>query len=119
MKMKLLDEYNKLESELHKYFGYQEDWVIIPMADSTDYYWYLDQDSNGSGEVRFAETLPDLADEEAGEYYCEPIYTQRFLKKWVYKGEDFTMISCDTQTDGNKLLRIFDNSKKVNEILEP
>lgn len=117
--MKLLDEYNKLELELHKYFGYQEDWVIIPMMDSTDYYWYLDQNSAGWGEVRFAETLPALMAEEGGEYYCEAIYTQRFLKKWVYEGEDFTMISCDTQTDGNKFLRIFDNSKRVNEILEP
>ena len=106
--MKLLDDYFKLQKEIHEYFGYQEDWVVIPLDDGTDYFWSLDRD-----EVRFAEKKEDLFDEEAGNYYSNEIYTQRFLSKWVYEGKDYTMVVVDTHTDGNKFLQVFDNSKKV------
>lgn len=115
--MKLLNDYFKLQKEIYDYFGYGEDWVTIPLDDSTDCWWELDLDDSGvGGEVRFAETIKDLANEAAGNYYSYPIYTQRFLPKWVYEGEDYTMISVDTQTDGNKFLMVFDNNKKVSEI---
>lgn len=88
------------------------------MDDKRDYVWYLNAlyDEKGevhSGEVRFAETLEDLNDEEKGNYYSNEIYTQRFLPKYVYRTKDYTMISVDTHTDGNKFLQIFDNSKEV------
>lgn len=108
-----LDNYKKAEQELFDYFGYVENWVAIPVEDSREYWWELDQDENGSGEVRFAETEELLADKDAGEYYCEEIYTQRFLPKWVYKGTDYTMICVDTCVDGNKFLRIFSNNLEV------
>ena len=41
------------------------------------------------------------------------IYTQRFYDKWVWRGKDYTMIFCDTHTDGNKFFGIYDNKKEV------
>lgn len=106
--MKLLDDYNRLQLELHDYFGYKEDWVPIPMEDHGGFFWLLDGEGHG-GEVNYWEKDEDLA---TGDYYSGPIYTQKFLPKWVFHGEEHTMISLDTQTDGVKLLAIFDNAKE-------
>lgn len=106
--MKMLDNYLKLEKQIHDYFGYVEDWVAIPIDDRRDMYWWL----NGDHEVIFAEELEKF-DERTGMYYSDEIYTQRFHSKWVYRGEDYTMIMVDTHTDGNKFLAIYDNAKEI------
>lgn len=111
--MKLLKEYFELQKKVHEYFGYVEDWKVIPLEDSTEMFWTLDQNSDGSGEVRFAESLEQLHSE--GDYYENEIYTQRFLPKFVYEGEEYTMVCVDTHTDGNKFLQIFANDKKVED----
>jgi len=107
--MKELDAYNESIKAIHEYFGYKEDWVVIPIDDGTDYYWRLNLNEDGGGTVDFGETTEEI------ETYSNEIYTQRFLKKWVYRGKDFTMICVDTQMDGNKFLQIFDNSKEIKE----
>lgn len=33
--MKLLNEYFKLQKEIYDYFGYKEDWVVIPIDDAS------------------------------------------------------------------------------------
>lgn len=109
--MKLFDEYFKLQKEIFDHFGYVEDWVVIPLDDAREYYWTIEDGDTGS--VRFAESKELLEDEEAGEYYSNEIYTQRFLPKWVYRTDDYTMICVDTHTDGNKFLQIFDNAKEI------
>ncbi len=111
--MELLDKFNDIKQEIFDYFGYVEDWVKIPLDDAREYFWKLDENEHGGGEVCYAETQTDLDDVDAGNYYANTIYTQRFLEKWVYRGKDFTMICVDTHTDGNKFLQIFDNSKEV------
>lgn len=118
--MILLDNFFSIRQEIHDYFGYQEDWVTIPLYDGRDYYWYLNpiygtQDKNliVGGDVVFADTVEDLMDEERGAYYSYQIYTQRFLSKWVYEKTDYTMISVDTHIDGNKYLMIFDNTARI------
>lgn len=107
--MKLLKEYFALRKQIHDYFGYVEDWVDIPLEDGTDFYWYLTGEGHGDS-VRFAEEIEAVHD-----MYEDQIYTQRFLPKWVYRGEEYTMVCVDTQTDGNKFLRIFDNSKEIKD----
>lgn len=110
----MFDEFFALEKQIHAAFGYKENWKLIPLADHRDYYWALDNEGRG-GEVRYAETVEKLADEDAGQYYSAMIYTQRFLTKWVYRTETHTMICMDTQCDDNKYLGIFDNSKMVSQ----
>ncbi len=108
--MKLLTEYIDIKKKIHEYFGYVEDWKVIPLEDFTGYYWKLNLEKDGRGEVIFKETPFKELD---GECYVNHIYTQHFLPKWVYRKEDFTMISVDTQTDDNKFLGIFDNKKEI------
>ena len=110
--MKALDDYFKLQQEIFDYFGYKEDWVTIPIDDRRDQYWILYENDRGGGDVIFYENeiTPEVL--KSGKYYENTVYTQRFLPKWIYRGEEYTMICCDTHTDGNKYLAIFDNSKE-------
>lgn len=110
--MKLLNDYLELQKQLFDYFGYVEDWRLLPVMDGRNYYWKLDQDANGSGEVLFADSIEELDDEDSGNYYSYSIYTNRHLPKWVYRGAEFTMVVVDTHTDGNQGLQIFDNAKE-------
>jgi hypothetical protein len=106
---KTLQDYFSLQQQIYDYFGYVEDWVVIPIEDATEYYWLLNHDE----EVIFAESEKQLLDEYAGDYYSNSIYKQRFLPKWVYRTDTHTMICVDTHTDGNKFLQIFDNTKEM------
>mgnify|MGYP000202069442 CR=1 FL=1 len=111
--MNLLKQYKQSQQELFDYFGYVEDWVAIPLDDATMYHWRLTGEGSGD-EVQFADTLEEL-ETESGNYYTNEIYTQRFLPKWVYRGEEYTMVVVDTHTDGNKFLQIFDNKKEIKD----
>ena len=104
--MKLLDKYFKIQEQIYEYFGYAEDWVVIPIDDARQYFWKVDNQ-----EVCFADTEQELESQD-GNYYVNEIYTQRFLPKWVYRAAGYTMICVDTHTDGNKFLQIFDNAKE-------
>lgn len=107
-----LDSYFNLQQEIFEAFGYVEDWSVIPLSDHRDVYWKLD--GKGPGDVEFAESIEALKEEDGENTYSYQIWTNRHLPKWVYVGPGFTMICADTQTDGNKLLAIFDNEKRIN-----
>jgi hypothetical protein len=108
--LKILDEYLDLQAQVHAYFGYVEDWAVIPIDDARKYAWKLE--GEGPGTVKFADTEEELRAEE-GHYYADEIYTQRHLPKWVYRGEEYTMVVVDTHVDGNKFLKIFDNANEI------
>lgn len=108
--MKLLDSYLDLQYQIFSYFGYVEDWRVLPLEDSRKYYWRLY--GEGPGSVRFADSKAELDDEDM-DYYEDEIYMQRHLERWVYRGDEFTMVCVDTHIEGNQLLRVFDNSKEV------
>lgn len=111
--MDLLDNYEAAQKAMFDYFGYTEDWVVIPVDCCREYFWSIDQDADGSGDVYYADTLQQLEDQDAGDFYHCTIYQQRFLSKWVYRGKDFTMIACDTHVDGDKFLCVFSNHKEI------
>lgn len=114
--MKKLDEYFKLQKEIYDYFGYEEDWVVIPLEDNTEHFWQLDLNDDGkTGEVLFAKTKESLINQDV-HYYSNDIYTQRFLPKWIYPAKDYTMICVDTRVDGNKFLAVFDNKKQIQDV---
>lgn len=85
---------------------YEEGWVVIPIDDRREMFWSFD-----GNEILYAENENDLR-ELSGEYYANTLYQQRFLSKWVYEKQDFTMICVDTHCDGNKFLAIFSNKKR-------
>ena len=107
--MELLDQYFEIQRQIYEYFGYVEDWRAIPLSDCRDYFWRLE--GEGPGSLHYADTEDELSS-ETGQYYVDEIFTQRHLPRWVYRGEHFTMVSCDPHTDGNVFLRILDNSKE-------
>ncbi len=111
--MKLLKQYFKLQQEIFEYFGYVEDWKVIPLDDQTDQYWLLKQNKDGQGYVVFYSEPLTQEILDGGLYYCNSIYTQRHLPKWVYRGEEYTLICVDTQTDGNFFLTVFSNNKET------
>ena len=80
--MKLLDDITKATKAVHDYFGYVEDWVVIPLDDCTNYHWHLTGEGSGD-EVLFSEQKEHLID-GGGNYYAYNVYTQRFLKKLIY-----------------------------------
>lgn len=111
--MNLINDYFSLRKQLHDYFGYIEDWRILPMEDSRGYYWRIIGGEGRGGKVRFAEEIEDMADDHDNRHYENSIYTQRHLPKWVYRGKDYTMICVDTHCDGNQYLQIFDNALEL------
>lgn len=110
----MLDLYFTLQKEVHEAFGYQEDWKVIPLQDYRDVFWMLDETESG-GKVVYSDVPFTEEVIRGGEIYSGIIYTQRFLPKWVYRTEEFTMISMDIQTDGNKFLAIFENTKETKD----
>lgn len=111
--MKLLKEYFQLQKQIYSYFGYVEDWAVIPLDDQTDQYWVLCQEPDGSGIVMFYSEPITQEVLDSGLFYCNRIYTQQFLPKWIYKGSEHTMVCIDTQTDGNKFLAVFSNDRQI------
>jgi hypothetical protein len=107
--VKMFEDYNDLQKQIFDYFGYVEDWKVIPLDFQLEAFWILNERENY---VRFANTDDDQGLYSDGNYYENEIYHQRFLPKWVYRGEAYTMICVDTHTDCNQFLQIFDNSKE-------
>lgn len=113
--MKLLEQYLKLQKEIYDYFGYVEDWCVIPLDDATKYYWCLN-----TGIIRFCDAnnhdeAKQILLEEAGDFYENETYINRHIGKAIFEALNYTMIIVDTHTDGNKFLQIFDNSKRIKE----
>lgn len=126
-----LSEYFNLQKEIYDYFGYVEDWVVIPLEDGTENYWNICDDEYYHSPQKYSLTefkefkdyLCNMSLEEDPleikalyhNMYGGLIYKQRFLKKWIYRGKDYTMIVANTQSDGNIFLYVFDNTKEVKE----
>ena len=107
--MKALDDYSASRKQILDYFGCVESWQVLPFDDARDYYWRLE--GEGPGRVYFADSEAEL-DGQYGNYYINEIYTYYHLPKWIYRGAEYTMVVVDTQTDGNKLLKVFTNANE-------
>ena len=104
--MNLIEQYEAAREALYNHVGFVEDWVVYAIDDRTDMVRHED-----GREVKYAENIEKFNSD--GDYYVDEIYTQRFYKKWVYRGDKLTMIFVDTHTDGNRFFAIYSNSKEV------
>lgn len=111
-----ISKYFELQEIVHKHFGYVEDWKVIPLVDHRDMYWILLEEENGSGEINYYENPFEDGYGEPGEYYNATIYTQRFLPKWLYRTDDYTMVCMDTHCDGNQYIGVFENLKEQSNV---
>lgn len=109
--MELLDTLNATVKAIHDYFGYREDWVVLPIEDRREMFWWMNEDE---GIVRYHDDK-DVLLNSYGDYFEDNIYTQRFLPKWVYARDDYTMVCVDTRVDGNRFLAIFTNANRVEQ----
>lgn len=105
--MKALDKYNEALNEVYNYFGFTPDWVVYPIDDRREYLWQIIDNEV----VKFGESLEVMNSD--GNYYEQDIYRQRFYKKHIYEGPEYTMIFVDTRTDGMKYFAIYDNKKRI------
>jgi len=105
--MNVINNYFKQLQDVYNYFGFKEDWVVYPLEDLRKYHWRIVNNE----EVQFG--AKDDITNDNGNYFVNEIYKQRFYNKWVYRGEEYTMIIVDTHTDGNKFFGIYDNLKEV------
>ena len=110
--MKLTEDYDKALQDLYDHVGFVEDWVVYAVEDRTEMLWRVtgDFESDSLG-VRFAETMDKF--NSNNDYYQDAVYTQRFYSKWVYRGEELTMIIVATGVDGNKFFAFYSNDKEV------
>jgi hypothetical protein len=113
----LLDNFFELESQIHRAFGYKEDWVKIPLSDHRDCEWALAQEEDGSGEIIMEYEHNGLTEDNVrlGQCVSYRIYTQRFLPRWVYETKEFTLISVATGVDGNHYIAVYDNKKRITD----
>lgn len=111
--MKLFQEYEKNKKEIFEYFGYVEDWRIIPLDFCCEFFWHIEVENRINGSVIFAESKDALLDTHKGDYYCSELFRRRQLPNPVFRGKDYTMIVADTEVDENQVLHVFDNSKEV------
>lgn len=117
----VVDHFFEVRAAIFAHVGYVEDWRVLPLDDSRDQFWAVDKAEHAW--VKFSpkrEALVSWLVGPDGEFrsysdvlYEDRIYTQRHLSKWVYRGTELTLVVVDTQTDGNKFLRIFRNANEV------
>ncbi len=114
-----VEDFFECKSIVHAYFDYKEDWVDIPMHDSTEMFWRLraapdgDLETGRNCSVRYAKTADGLDDSSM--LYVNEVWTQRFLPKWIYRAKEHTMICVETGVDGNRYLQIFSNDCEVKD----
>jgi hypothetical protein len=107
--MKLLTDYFDLQEQIYQYFGYREDWLVIPLQDCCQYWWRVV--GSPVNELQIAKTEQDLVS-QTGSFRTAEIFRHRHISKSLYRTNRYTMVVVDTHQDGNKFLRILDNTKE-------
>lgn len=103
-----LDVYFAAKDRVHEGFKYTPDWVEIPLDDAREYYWMLvGGEGVGATCIYSDDPFTEKSIEAGKTIYSGSVYTQRFLKKWVYRTKTHVMVAVDTHTDGNKFLMVF------------
>lgn len=104
--MKIMDDVNRAIKSLYDHVGFVEDWVLCPIDDCTEMYWDVNEH-----QVKYAKSKEDF--ESDGDYFQDSIFKQRHYSKWVYEGNNLTMVMCDPHIDGVKWFRVFNNQKRI------
>ena len=121
----VVDSFFDAREAIFEHVGYVEDWRVLPIDDSRDQFWAVDEHEHEW--VKFSPSREALVywlkNDDYGPHgdklYENAIYTQRHLSKWVYRGEELTLVVADTNTDGNKYLQLFRNENEVRRDEQP
>lgn len=107
--MKLLDDYRNALLEIYKHISFVEEWRVYPIDDCSEKYWYIKR----FDEIVYFDTRQDYESNNESHKYSNDIINRGVVGKGIFRGELFTGILADTNTDGNKFLSIFDNEKEM------
>lgn len=110
--MNLIEKYCNALDDIYNHVGFKADWVVYPIDDCTEYYWKIIGDNPFEQEVAYHEEHLQVVVLD-GNHYQDEIYTQRFYEKWIYEGKEYTMIFCDSHTDGMKYFKVFANINRL------
>jgi len=101
--MNILEDYDKAKQAIYDHVGLVEDWTVYPLDFKVGMPWTTDGD-----EVKYADSQEQF--DSDGDYYSDEVYKQRFYKKHILRGEQYTLIFCQPHVDGMIFWRIFENS---------
>lgn len=115
----IVDSFYDAREAIFEHVGYKEDWRVLPIVDNRDDFWAVDEHEHEW--VKFSDSREALVywleHDDHGPHgdklYENEIYRQCHLPKWVYRGEELTLIVVDTHTDGNQYLQLFRNEDEV------
>lgn len=136
----LINNYLEAEKAIYKHTGYVEDWARIPLDIVSNHFWCVDENereyvkhcpqragiefwlrhSREDDRVKPCKGCEHCKKPDCDEwgpfgksFYGGPIYTQRHLPRWVYRGTELTIICHDTQQDLNRVLLCVRSSLEV------
>lgn len=104
---KIIEKYQSALDSIYEHVGFKEDWAIFPLDPQMEMFWKMDDDK-----VYYAESEHEL-ETESGKYYESTIVKQRFYKKWVYEGAEFTLIFTTQHVDGMSYFTLFNNKNRI------
>lgn len=105
----VLTAYLTAKEQLLEHVGLKPDWVEYPIDDLSSAVWCVDE-----GDIRWADSEPELISGE-GNCYSAEIYTQRFYKSHVFRGDKYTLVFADPHVDGCRWWYIFSNDHEIKE----
>ena len=111
MKTEILNGFFNLRKEIQDYFGYEEDWEVLPLSDEREMFWMIVEGKTPF--IIYSEkpiTVESIAD---GDVVIGAIHGIHQTRRTAYRREDLVAIPVDTKWDGNKYLMIFDTEKEV------
>lgn len=120
--MNLVETIHAAEKALFEHVGYEHDWRIFPVVDHTDMYWAVDRGADSwcrsskdkaALEYWINNENGDYREEDGDKVYESSIYTYRHLKKWVFRGPEFTLVLEDTHCDLNVWLACYRTDMEV------
>lgn len=103
-----INEYMRNRSAILDAFGFNEQWHDYPIWDERDSFWFFD----GREEIFHADSVADFSDDM--KYYSSYIVRSRD-GTMIYSKDGLSMMIVDTQTDGNIVLSIRDDLKRLTE----
>lgn len=108
----MLDQYFEAEKSLHRHFGFEELWRILPIDDLRGKHWFVNEwiEKVVWSDSPFTKELI-----EDGKVYDAGFYGNRHLRKAVMRTDDYTMVAIDTNCDFNVVLAVFENRLEMND----
>ncbi len=106
----LLSEYARLEQEILAHFNYEPQWREYLIRDYRDLWWGL------VGHTLYYQYENNLATDEV---LRQGNFCTAEVRSVYHSADGHTMVCLDTNTDGNKYLGVFEDSKRVeSELLD-